>query len=116
MGPRLRNWLTGAPGGADEMALAHIRAEQSHALTHSTPLMMVLSVCAACVLLASMLVSSGLSGRWVIHEVVIGLFLVMTAPVTTLLLMRAARFRERAHQVRPPERQETKRSTEEDTP
>ena len=51
MGPRLRNWLTGAPGGADEMALAHIRAEQSHALTHSTPLMMVLSVCAACVLL-----------------------------------------------------------------
>ena len=68
------------------------------------------------VLLASRLVSSGLSGRWVIHEVVIGLFLVMTAPVTTLLLMRAARFRERAHQVRPPERQEPKRSTEEDTP
>ena len=58
MGPRLRNWLTGAPGGADEMALAHIRAEQSHALTHSTPLMMVLSVCAACVLLASMLQQS----------------------------------------------------------
>ena len=94
--------------------LGLLRLQDFYARIHAPTLGTTLG--AGGVLHASMLVSSGLSGRWVIHEVVIGLFLVMTAPVTTLLLMRAARFRERAHQVRPPERQETKRSTEEDTP
>ena len=94
--------------------LGLLRLQDFYARIHAPTLGTTLG--AGGVLLASRLVSSGLSGRWVIHEVVIGLFLVMTAPVTTLLLMRAARFRERAHQVRPPERQEPKRSTEEDTP
>ena len=43
-----------------------------------------------CVLIASMLVSSALRGRPVIHEVLITLFVVMTAPVTAILLTRAA--------------------------
>jgi multicomponent K+:H+ antiporter subunit G len=50
---------------------------------------------AGCVLLASALVSSGVAGRPVIHELLIGVFLVATAPVTAILLMRAARRRAR---------------------
>jgi multicomponent K+:H+ antiporter subunit G len=45
------------------------------------------------VLIASMLVSSAALHRLVIHEVLITMFLVMTAPVTAILLMRAARTR-----------------------
>ena len=46
------------------------------------------------VLIASMLVSSALEQRPVIHELLITVFIVMTAPVTAMLLMRAAVFRE----------------------
>lgn len=45
---------------------------------------------AGCVLLASMLVSTALAQRPVIHELLITLFILITAPVTTMLLMRAA--------------------------
>lgn len=45
------------------------------------------------VLVASMLVSTATLHRPVIHEIVIALFVVMTAPVTAMLLMRAARRR-----------------------
>lgn len=48
---------------------------------------------AGCVLIASMLVSSALAGRPVVHELLITLFIVMTAPVTAMLLMRAAIYR-----------------------
>ena len=51
----LRNWMTGAPAGMDDVGRAHIRAEQAYAIAHATPIMMVASVCAACVFLASML-------------------------------------------------------------
>lgn len=50
---------------------------------------------AGCVLVASMLVSSGVEGRPVVHELLIGVFLTATAPVTAILLMRAARQRAR---------------------
>jgi multicomponent K+:H+ antiporter subunit G len=46
-----------------------------------------------CVLIASMLVSSALIGRPVLHEVLITLFLVITAPITAILLTRAAVYR-----------------------
>jgi multicomponent K+:H+ antiporter subunit G len=49
-----------------------------------------------CVLAASMLVSSALLGRPVIHELLITLFVAITAPVTAILLMRAAVSRTRA--------------------
>ena len=47
------------------------------------------------VLIASMLVSSAVLDRWVIHEIVIALFIVITAPVTAIFLMQAARRRSR---------------------
>jgi multicomponent K+:H+ antiporter subunit G len=43
-----------------------------------------------CVLLASMLLSSVTRGHPVIHEILITLFMVTTAPITAMLLMRAA--------------------------
>ncbi|MEX2123590.1 MAG: monovalent cation/H(+) antiporter subunit G [Woeseia sp.] len=56
-----------------------------------------------CVLFASMLVSSALTSRPVIHELLITLFIVITAPVTAMLLMRAAVYR------RPRDREAAKR-------
>ena len=44
----------------------------------------------AAVLLASVLVSSAASGRLVIHALLITFFLVITSPVTAMLLMQAA--------------------------
>jgi len=46
-----------------------------------------------CVLIASMLVSSALEGRPIVHELLITLFIVITAPITAMLLMRAAVYR-----------------------
>lgn len=48
-----------------------------------------------CVLIASMLVSSALLGRPVVHELLITLFIVVTAPVNAMLLIRAAAYRHR---------------------
>jgi multicomponent K+:H+ antiporter subunit G len=45
---------------------------------------------AGCVLLASILVSSAVEGRPVVHALLITLFLVITAPVTAMVLARAA--------------------------
>ena len=45
---------------------------------------------AGSVLLASILVSSFLAQRPVFHEILITVFVVITAPVTAMLLMRAA--------------------------
>jgi multicomponent K+:H+ antiporter subunit G len=49
----------------------------------------------ACILLSSILVSSSVLDRLVIHEVVIALFLLATSPVSALTLMRAALSRTR---------------------
>jgi multicomponent K+:H+ antiporter subunit G len=49
-----------------------------------------------CVLIASMLTSSALAGRPVIHELLITLFIVMSSPVTSMMLMRAALYRNKA--------------------
>jgi multicomponent K+:H+ antiporter subunit G len=45
---------------------------------------------AGCVLLSSILVSSAVEARPVLHALLITLFVVMTAPVTAMLLARAA--------------------------
>lgn len=42
------------------------------------------------VLLASILIASALEHRFVVHQILITLFLVITSPVTAMLLMRAA--------------------------
>jgi multicomponent K+:H+ antiporter subunit G len=49
-----------------------------------------------CVLLASMLVTSALLHRPVIHEILIAVFMVVSAPVTAMLLIRAAVARRKA--------------------
>jgi multicomponent K+:H+ antiporter subunit G len=48
---------------------------------------------AGCILLASILVSSALAGRIVVHEALITLFMVLTAPVSAMLIMRGAIYR-----------------------
>ena len=45
---------------------------------------------AGCVLVASIIVSSAVEARPVLHALLITLFVVMTAPVTAMLLARAA--------------------------
>jgi multicomponent K+:H+ antiporter subunit G len=53
-----------------------------------------------CVLVASMLVSSAVAGRPVLHELLITLFIVMTTPVSAITLMGAAIARTRAAESR----------------
>jgi multicomponent K+:H+ antiporter subunit G len=48
-----------------------------------------------CTLIASMLIASGIAQRPMIHEVLIGVFLVSTSPMTAMLLMRAGKVRRR---------------------
>jgi len=69
-------------------ALGLLRMKDFYLRMH--PPTMVTTLGAGCVLIASMLVSSALRGRPVIHEVLISIFLVLSAPVTAMLLMRAA--------------------------
>lgn len=47
------------------------------------------------VLLASMLFSSVMQNRFVLHEILIGCFMIITTPVTLMLLARAALYRDR---------------------
>ena len=51
---------------------------------------------AGCILLASMLVSSALLHRPIVHEILITLFIVITSPVTAIMLMRAGLYRRKA--------------------
>lgn len=48
-----------------------------------------------CILLASMIFFSVLQTRLVVHEIVIGVFVVLTTPVTLMLVARAALHRDR---------------------
>ncbi|MDR2113467.1 MAG: monovalent cation/H(+) antiporter subunit G [Candidatus Accumulibacter sp.] len=74
-------------------AFGMYRLESFHARVHAPTLGASMGM--VCVLLASMLVSSALENRLVIHELLILLFVFMTSPVTTMLLMRAAMFHRR---------------------
>jgi multicomponent K+:H+ antiporter subunit G len=49
---------------------------------------------AGCVLIASMLYFTVAQSRLVVHEVIISVFLLMTAPVVSMLIMRAAVYRD----------------------
>ena len=49
---------------------------------------------AGCILLASMLFFTASQSRLVIHELLISLFVLMTAPVVSMLIMRAAVYRD----------------------
>ncbi|MDR2240574.1 MAG: monovalent cation/H(+) antiporter subunit G [Zoogloeaceae bacterium] len=72
-------------------SLGLLRLDSFYARIHAPTMGNTLG--AGCVLIASMLTSSAAAGRPVIHELLITLFLLITSPVTTMLLMRAALFR-----------------------
>ena len=48
----------------------------------------------AFILVGSMVFFSALESRWVVHEVLIGAFMLVTTPVTYMLLLRAALHRD----------------------
>ncbi len=48
-----------------------------------------------CILLASITCFSALQSRPVLHEILIGVFVTLTTPVTLILLVRAALYRDR---------------------
>jgi multicomponent K+:H+ antiporter subunit G len=54
------------------------------------------TVGAGCVLLASLLTSSAIAHRPVVHELLITLFIVMSSPVTSMMLVQAALYRNKA--------------------
>lgn len=72
-------------------SLGLLRLDSFYARIHAPTMGNTLG--AGCVLFASMLVSSALAQRPVIHELLITVFIVVTSPVTAMLLMRAAMFR-----------------------
>ncbi len=74
-------------------ALGLLRLSNFYQRIHGPALLNSLG--AGCVLIASMLYFSALQSRPVIHELLISVFMVLTAPVTAILLMRAAIFRDR---------------------
>lgn len=63
---------------------------------------------AGCLLIASMIYFTALQSRLVIHELLITVFVFMTAPVVTMLIMRAAVYRD----LRATNRQQTPGSDE----
>ena len=54
------------------------------------------TVGAGCVLIVSMLTSSALLGRPSLHELLIALCVLMSAPVTSIMLLQAALYRNKA--------------------
>ena len=53
-----------------------------------------ITIGAGSILIASMFYFSGLQSRPVVHELLITLFIFLTAPVTSMLIMRAAVYRD----------------------
>jgi len=72
-------------------SLGLLRLDAFYARIHAPTMGSTLG--AGCILLASMLTSSAIAGRPVIHELLITVFILITSPVTAMLLMRAAIFR-----------------------
>jgi multicomponent K+:H+ antiporter subunit G len=72
-------------------AFGLLRLRDFYSRMHSPTMCTTLGT--GCVLIASMLVSSALLERPVVHEVLLALFLVITTPITAILLMRAAIYR-----------------------
>ena len=58
------------------------------------------TVAAGATLVASMLVSSAVAGRPIIHELLITLFVSMSAPMTAIMLLQAALYRNKARRSR----------------
>lgn len=80
-------------------ALGLLRLQSFFARIHAPTMGSTLG--AGCIIIASMLVSSALAQRLVIHELLITLFILLTAPVTAIMLMQAAILRDRKEQKKP---------------
>jgi len=74
-------------------ALGLLRLSNFYQRSHATAMINTLG--AGCVLVASMVYFGATGSRPVIHELLITVFVVLTAPVTAMLLMRAAVHRDR---------------------
>jgi multicomponent K+:H+ antiporter subunit G len=73
--------------------LGLLRLSNFYQRAHATTLGTTLGT--ACIAVASMVYFSALEARPVLHELLIPVFIVVTTPVTLIILVRAARFRER---------------------
>lgn len=73
-------------------ALGLLRLPTFYQRIHGPALIVTLG--AGCLLLASMLYFTVAQSRLVIHEIIIALFLLLTAPVVTMTIMRAAVYRD----------------------
>ncbi len=69
-------------------SLGLVRLKQFYQRMHGPSMGSTLGI--GSVLIASMLIASLRGGRPVVHEVLITLFVITTAPITAMLLMRAA--------------------------
>jgi multicomponent K+:H+ antiporter subunit G len=84
--------LLGA-GLAATGSLGLLRLRSFYQRVHATTLGTTLGM--GCILIASMLYFSVLQTRLVIHEVLIAVFMVITTPISLMLLVRASLFRDR---------------------
>lgn len=75
-------------------SLGLLRLREFYARIHAPTMGSTLGT--GCVLIASMLTSSALAERPVIHELLITVLILITSPVTAMLLMRAAMFRSKS--------------------
>ena len=73
-------------------ALGLLRLGTFYQRIHGPAIMITLG--AGCLLIASMVYFTVAQSRLVIHEVIIAAFLLMTAPVVSMLIMRAAVYRD----------------------
>lgn len=74
-------------------AVGLVRLKSFYDRVHAPTLGATLGV--GCILLGSMLAFSVLQSRLVLHEILIGVFVTITTPVTLILLVRAALYRDR---------------------
>jgi multicomponent K+:H+ antiporter subunit G len=73
-------------------ALGLLRLPEFYQRIHGPAITITLG--AGCILIASMLFFSGLQSRPVIHELLITIFVLLSAPVVSMLIMRAAVYRD----------------------
>ncbi len=69
-------------------AVGLLRLKNFYSRVHAPTLGTTLGL--GCILLASLASSSALANKLVLHELLIAVFIVITAPVTTMVLLRAA--------------------------
>jgi multicomponent K+:H+ antiporter subunit G len=76
-------------------SLGLLRLEPFYARMHGPSIGNTLGL--GCVLTASMLISSALAHRPILHEILVTVFMVITAPLTAILLMLASVHHSKTH-------------------